>query len=168
MVLFFDYLLGGEYIKEYVLLNDTTAMEDQTNRILGNITIRSCTIINRTCSEAGLMISCKKNDPWFAILTLFFIYLPCVNVIATLYGPKKAGMVGFVAGCVMLIVGGILGYIGYSLPSPVAAIMGWFMIILGDGVAGLGLCLCWFVFGFSRPSVIHCDRQVVQQLLTSP
>ena len=101
------------------------------------------------------MISCKKNDPWFAILTLFFIYLTCVNVIATLYGPKKAGMVGFVAGCVMLIVGGILGYIGYSLPSPVAAIMGWFMIILGDGVAGLGLCLCWFVFGFSRPSVIH-------------
>ena len=56
MVLFFDYLLGGEYIKEYVLLNDTTAMEDQTNRILGNITIRSCTIMNRTCSEEGVII----------------------------------------------------------------------------------------------------------------
>ena len=101
------------------------------------------------------MILCKKNDPWFAILTLFFIYLPCVNVIATLYGPKKAGMVGFVEGMAILIVGGILGYIGYSLPSPVAAIMGWFMIILGDGVAGLGLCLCWFVFGFSSPHVFH-------------
>ena len=46
MVLFFDYLLGGEDIEECIFLNDTTAMEDQTNRILGNITIRSCTIIN--------------------------------------------------------------------------------------------------------------------------
>ena len=46
IILFFYFLLGGEYIKEYVLLNDTTAMEDQTNRILGNITIRSCTIMN--------------------------------------------------------------------------------------------------------------------------
>ena len=115
MVLFFDYLLGGEYIKEYVLLNDTTAMEDQTNRILGNITIRSCTIMNRTCSEEGVIISCKKNDPWWAIWTLIFIYLPSSLVIATLYGPKKMGMVVTVGGILMLIVGGTLGYIGYSL-----------------------------------------------------
>ena len=157
MVLFFDYLLGGEAITENVLLNDTTAMEDQTNRILGNITIRSCTIMNTSCSEEGLSlkISCKKNDPWFAILTLFFIYLPCVSVIGTLYGPKRAGMVGIVEGISMTIVGGILGIIGYFLPSPVAAIVGWFMIILGLAVLGLGLCTCLFVFGFARPSLLH-------------
>ena len=144
-MILFDYLLGGEYIKEYVLLNDTTAMEDQTNRILGNITTRSCTIMNRTEAEEGIIIiSCKKIDPWFAILTLLFVFLPCVHVIATLYGPKKAGIVGMVTGIVMSIVGGILGYIGYSLPSPVAAIMGWFMIILGLAVLGLGLCTCLF------------------------
>ena len=118
MILFFDYLLGREDITELVSSNDTTAVEDQINRFLGNITTRSCTIINTTYSEEDLMISCKKNDPWFAILTLFFIYLPCVNVIATIYGPKKAGMVGFVAGCVMLIVGGILGYIGLVILYP--------------------------------------------------
>ena len=130
-------------------------MEDQTNRFLGNITIRSCTIINTTCSEEGaLMIACKKNDPWFAILTLIFIYLPSVNVIASLYGPKKAGMVGFVEGMVTFIVGVILAYIGYLLPSPVAAIVAWIMIFLGDGVWALGLN-CWLVFGFSRPSVFH-------------
>ena len=159
MILFFDYLLGGEDITEYALSNDTIAMamEDQTNRILGNITIRSCTIVNTSCSEEGLSlkISCKKKDPWFAILTLFFIYLPCVNVIGTLYGPKKAGMVGIVEGISMLIVGGILGIIGYFLPSPVAAIVGWFMIILGLALLGLGLCTCVFVFGFARPSVLH-------------
>ena len=150
MVLFFDYLLGGEYIKEYVLLNDTTAMEDQTNRILGNITIRSCTIMNRTCSEEGVIISCKKNDPWWAIWTLIFIYLPTGLVIATLYGPKKAGTVVTVGGLFMLIVGGTLGYIGYSLPSPAAAIVGWFMIF-GGFLALFGV----FIFGVSRPSVFH-------------
>ena len=155
MILFYEYLLGGEDITKYVLLNDTTAMEDQRNRFLGNFTIRSCTIINTTCSEEGLKISCKKSDPWFAILTLIFIYLPTVNVISSLYGPKKAGTVGLVGGLVMLIIGGILGCVGYFLPSPVAAIMGWIMIILGDGLAAIGLSSCLFVFGFSRPSVLH-------------
>ena len=168
MNLFFDYLLGEEDLTEYVMSNDTIAMEDQTNRILGNITIRSCTIINTSCSEEGLKISCKKNDPWFAILTLFFIYLPCVNVIGTLYGPKKAGMVGIVEAIFILIVGGLLGYIGYSLPSPVAAIMGWFMIILGLAVLGLGLCTCLFVFGFSRPSVLHFCLFIPLMILSPP
>ena len=155
MILFFDYLLGGEDITKYVLSDDTEAMEDQTNRFLGNITTRSCTIINTTCNEEGLMISCKKKDPWFAILTLLFIYLPSINVIASLYGPKKAGMVGLVGGMVMFFVGGILGCVGDFLPSPVAAIIGWVMIILGDALAAIGLCSCLFVFGFSRPSVFH-------------
>ena len=155
LILFFDYLLGEEDLTAYALSNDTSAMEDQTNRILGNLTIRSCRIINTTCSEEDLMISCKKRDPWFAILTLFFIYTPCVNVIGTLYGPKKAGIVGIVEGIFMLIVGAILGIIGYFLPSPVAAIVGWFVIFLGLVVLGLGLCMCLFVFGFACPSVFH-------------
>ena len=82
MILFFDYLLGEEDLTEYALSNnDTKAMEDQTNRILGNITIQSCIIIKTSCSEEGLSlkISCKKKEPWFAILTLFFIYSPCVH-----------------------------------------------------------------------------------------
>ena len=96
------------------------------------------------------MILCRKRDPWFAIFTLIFIYLPSALVIATLYGPKKSGTVARVDGLFMLIVGGILGYIGYSLPSPAAAIMGWFMLLLGlAGVVG------GFVLGFSRPSLLH-------------
>ena len=156
MILFFDYLLGGENQTEYVLSNNTSAMVNQTNRILGNITTRSCTIINTTCGEEGaVIISCKKNDPWFAIFTLIFILTPCVNVIASLYGPKKAGMVSSVEGMVIFFVGGILAYVGYLVPSPVAAIVAWIMIFLGDGVAAIGLSSCVFVFGFSRPSVLH-------------
>ena len=128
-------------------------MEDQTNRILGNITIRSCTIINTTCSEEGpVMISCKYSSPWNAICTLVFIYLPAYTVIATLYGPKKAGMVVSVGSLFILIPGGtILLYIGYSLTSPAAAIVGWTIILLGL-VPGV---FSFFVFGFSRPSVFH-------------
>ena len=71
IILFFDYLnLGGEEIKEHVLLNDTSAIEDQTDRMLGNITTRSCTIINTTCSEEGLMISCMYSKPWNGVGTL--------------------------------------------------------------------------------------------------
>jgi len=96
------------------------------------------------------MISCKTRDPWYAIFTLIFIYLPTVYVIAGLYGPKKTGMVISVESLFMLIVGGILGYIGYSLPSPAVAIMGWVMILLG-----LVYFLGGFVLGFSRPSLFH-------------
>ena len=152
ITLFFDYLLGREYITEYVLdvLSNDTSL-DRTNRMLGNMTTWSCTIMNTTCSEEGpVMIACKWRDPWWAIFTLIFIYLPSFFVIAALYGPKKAGMVTSVESLFMLIVGGILGYIGYSLPSPAVAIMGWFIIVLGlAGVFGV------FVLGFSRPSVLH-------------
>ena len=151
IILFFDYLLVREYIIEDVWPYDTSVMEDQTNRILGNITIWSCKIMNTTCSEEDpVMIVCKARNLWFAILTLIFIYLPSIFVIAALYGPKKAGMVTSVESLFMLIVGGILGYIGYSLPSPAVAIVGWFIIIFGlAGVFGV------FVLGFSRPSVLH-------------
>jgi len=47
IILFFDYLLGREEITEYVLLNDTLAMEDQTNRIFGNITTQSYCLCHR-------------------------------------------------------------------------------------------------------------------------
>ena len=153
ITLFFDYLLGREYITEYVLLNDTSAIEDQTDRMLGNITTRSCTIMNTTCREEGpLMISCKYSQPWNAVYTLIFIYLPSCPVIATLYGPKKAGMVVSVGSLFILIPGGtILLCIGYSLPSPAPAIMGWTIIPLGL-VPGVFSFLC---FGFSRSSVFH-------------
>ena len=36
IILFFDYLLGREDITEFVSFNDTTAVEDQINRFLGN------------------------------------------------------------------------------------------------------------------------------------
>ena len=150
IMLFFDYLLGREDIAEHVMFNDTSSVEDQANRILGNITIQSCTILNTTCSEEGLVISCKKKEPWYAIFTLTCIYAPFPNVITTLYGPKRAGIVSIVVGIFVLILGGILGYIGYSLPSPAAAIVGWFMILAGlSGVLGV------LVLGFSRPSVFH-------------
>lgn len=99
--------------------------------------------------EGGLV--CVRYNYWFAILTLLFIYLPSVNVIATLYGPRRAGEVGYRLGIVVTILGGILAAIGYFVPSPGAAIAGWFMIFIGAGVFVMGVVN----FVSVRSGIIH-------------
>ena len=46
----------------------------QASMLLGNVTTRMCTFIRTT--EDGHEFSCIEFQPWFAILTLLFIYLP--------------------------------------------------------------------------------------------
>ena len=99
----------------------------------------TCTRINST-SDGQETFVCFKYNYWFTILTLLFIYLPGVNVIATLYGPKTAGWVGFRQGIAMAIFGGILVGTSFGfLPRPEAAIAGWFIVCLGAAVLGLAL-----------------------------
>ena len=108
--------------------------------------------INVTCAQynstADVCDQYVKKDYWFAILTLFFIYLPSVNVIATLYGPRTAGAVG------IRMSPGMAGYVGGSfalycytarlseLSSPADSIigwLGWFILILSSGFLGMAL-----------------------------
>ena len=81
-----------------------------------------------------LFVEYVKYDYWFATLTLFFIYLPSVNVIATLYGPETAGVVGVKMSLGMAVLGGVFAVIGYFVSSPATSIIGWFVIILSSGI----------------------------------
>ena len=74
-------------------------MEDITD------TGRTCTFVNQT--EDSYIFSCGEYNPLFAMLTLAFIFLPSLNVLGALYGPKTAGYHGFVWGLVMATVSGI-------------------------------------------------------------
>ena len=112
--------------------------EDQTSGFFGNATTMTCSLLNST-SDGHKEYVCIRYNYWFAIITLLFIYLPSVNVIATLYGPGSAGLVGVLEGFVMAIHGGILAVTGYFVPSPGTAIVAWFIICFGAGVFALAL-----------------------------
>ena len=124
-------------------------IEDESSKILGNATTLTCS----PDGQDGFV--CIRYNYWFAILTLLFIYLPSVNVIATLYGPQKDGFVGFCEGLAMAILGGILAATGYFLPSPGAAIAGWFMICIGAGVFVMGWVNWFSVPGGSDEDKYH-------------
>ena len=99
---------------------------------MGNVTTLSCS----PDGQHGYV--CVRYHYWFAILTLLFIYLPSVNVIATLYGPKTAGIVAYFKGLAIAVLGGILATTGYLVHSPGTATSGWFIICIGVGVVVMG------------------------------
>ena len=76
-------------IKTVTLRNDEAVI---------NSTARNCTFLNET--EDGLVFSCEEYNPTFATLTLLSIYLPSLNVIATLLGPRTSGLLGLVWGVI--------------------------------------------------------------------
>ena len=137
----FDFNLFYEYIEGSTIKNNVL-VEDQTSGLFGFTTTVTCSSINST-SNGQEQLDCTRYNYWFSILTLLFIYLPSVNVIATLYGPKTAGVVAFVEGIAMVILGAVLSITGHFVPSPRAAIAGWFIICLGVSVIGLGWVNLW-------------------------
>ena len=141
----FDIILFMEYIQGSPIPNDI-------NEFVGDKYYSPLFGINVTCAQynstADVCDQYVKKDYWFAILTLFFIYLPSVNVIATLYGPRTAGAVG------IRMSPGMAGYVGGSfalycytarlseLSSPADSIigwLGWFILILSSGFLGMAL-----------------------------
>ena len=101
-ILFFEYSGKKTVTKIMSPLNDTALLND---------TLVSCTLMNET--EEGFEFYCEEYNPFFASLTLTFIYLPSLNVVAALYGQKKAGTIGAVFGLLMAVP----GVIWYSLES---------------------------------------------------
>ena len=150
----FDIFLFMEYIQGSSVKNNDSFGDDYFSPLFGNVT---CELYNLTSDGKDVMcVKYVKYDHWFSILTLFFIYLPSVNVIATLYGPETAGKVGMRMSLVMAFVGGIFAIVGYFVSSPATSMIGWFVIILGSGILGISLlhlgnggdgeCLHYFMF----------------------
>ena len=77
----------------------------------------------------------------FAFLTLTFIYLPSQHVIATLYGPRTAGILGIGLSPVMMIVGAILESVSVNTQSHAAVVTDVFLMCLGVVMLNLGIIL---------------------------
>ena len=126
-----------EYIRGSSV-SDLEFLEGDTSPLFGNATTLTCSLYNYTDDGQEECVEYVKYDYWFAILTLFFIYLPSVNVIGTLYGPVSAGKVGMKVSLGMT-VGGAFTLIGYFMSNPTAAIIGWYVMILSGGIFAMGL-----------------------------
>ena len=130
-----------------------------------NETLEYCTLLNQT--EEGFIFSCVEYNPWFASLTLTFIYLPSLNVLATMYGPKKAGALGIVWGAVMFGLSFIFLFVSV-IATNIWYVMGWFLVFLGGGMtflaltidesANLSLTYFRFIFSFfsNSDSLLSC------------
>ena len=83
----------------------------------------------------------EENNPLFAGFTLAFIYLPSLNIIATLYGPRTAGILGIGLSPVMMIVGAILESVSVKTQSHAAVVTDVFLMCLGVVMLNLGIIL---------------------------
>ena len=118
----FDFILFATYLG---LVPFIKTVKDDT--IVQNVTGRRCTFVEE--NDEGYNFSCDEYNPMFASLTLLFIYMPSLNVLATLLGPKTAGAVGIVWGIVMWIVGTVTLNIFMESVTE-AEVMGWFLRLM--------------------------------------
>ena len=133
-ILFFEYSAKQTVKKILTPLNDTALLND---------TLAHCTLMNE--KEEGFEFYCEESNPYFASLTLTFIYLPSLNVIAAIYGQWKAGEIGFVFGF-MMVVSGIVWYILlHKTQSSAELSINMTLIFLGSGMIGLGMKLGQYI-----------------------
>ena len=118
-----------DLIKGSVTFNDTMCQEE-IDIVMGNFSTKICNIDGNETS--------KKYNPWFTIHTLLYIYLPSVNVLATLYGPETVGTVAKRSGLIMAIIGAVLATVGFYVPNPTTSVIGWFLLFFGGSTSGLG------------------------------
>lgn len=136
-----------EFIGGSVTFNDTMC-EKKIDIFLGNYSTKICDIDGNGTSI--------KYNPWFTIHTLLYIYLPSVNIIATLYGPETIGTVAKRNGLIMAITGAVLATVGFCVPSPKTSVIGWFLLFLGGPTSGLGLINKHSGFYiYDSPSLLH-------------
>ena len=125
--------------------------QEEIEIVMGNLSTKICNIDG---SETSI-----KYNPWFTIHTLLYIYLPSVNVIATLYGPETVGTVAKRTGLIMAINGAVLASVGFYVPSPTTSVIGWFLIFFGGSTSGLGWISkhsgCNFDEYRKSPSLLH-------------
>ena len=144
-----DFIVFHQFLRGSATFNDTMC-EEEIDIVLGNFSEKICNIDGNETSIT--------YHPWYTIYTLLFIYLPSVNVMATLYGPDTIGRVAKRTGIILAITGSVLAAAGFYLPSPTISIIGWFILYFGGLTSGLG----WLhqhsgllLTGDFRPSLYH-------------
>ena len=145
----FDILLFLEYLEGSTVKLNGFLGNDFYSPLFGNVTCAMYSSSSDVCDQY------VKYHHWFAILTLFFIYLPSVNVIATLYGPMSAGVVGMKISLGTAVVGGVFALINYPCPAQQHPSLVGFFIILSLGILVMSL-----VNVFSD----HTDEEVISLL----
>ena len=140
--MFYEFIGGSK------TFNDTIC-EEKFDIFLGNFSTKICNIDGNETSIT--------YNPWYTIHTLLYIYLPSVNVMATIYGPETAGRVAKWTGFILVITGSLLATVGFYVPSPTTSVIGWFVLFFGGPASGLG----WLnqhsggLSGDYRPSRYH-------------
>ena len=97
-----DILLYWTYLKtEHVSFNKTVSdLRDPS--VLNVTTFRNCTFETQMGDDL-YKFSCAEETHYFAFITILCIYLPSLNVMATLFGPRTAGRLGITWGVLLLI-----------------------------------------------------------------
>ena len=125
------------YLQVQTLIKTVSLPNDES--IHHGITLsRNCTLVLET--EDGYQFSCEEYNPMFAAITLLFIYLPSLNVIATLYGPRTAGLIGMLWGVISFGISLflVLSFGENLLNSPKLLWIAWFLFYLSLPVICLG------------------------------
>ena len=96
-----DILLYWTYLKTEHTSFTRTVSDRKDPSVLNVTTFRNCTFENQT--EDNLYnFSCVEETHYFAFVTILCIYLPSLNVMATLFGPRTAGRLGITWGVLLL------------------------------------------------------------------
>ena len=127
-----------------------------------NSTGRTCTFMEEI--NDSYKFSCDEYDRWYACLTLLFIYLPSLNVLATLMGPRTAGELGLVWGGVMVTVSVsvsmILDKSRYMNQDQAAALMSLFF-----GLMGVAMCLMGIIMSATTAKAARKCKSLSLHLL---
>ena len=98
----FDCLLYWTYLKTEHTSFTRTVSDLKDPSVLNVTTFRNCTFENQTMDDL-YNFSCVEETHYFAFITILCIYLPSLNVMATLFGPRTAGRLGITWGVLLLI-----------------------------------------------------------------
>ena len=133
-----DYILFFHYSGEKTVTKILSPLDNNTH--LNGTSIASCKLMNET--DEGFEFHCEEHNPYFASLTVTFIYLPSLNVVAAVYGSRIAGQLGKSFGIVMLIFGVILMNTFDESESQAMFEAGMTVLFLGFGILVLYF---WFI-----------------------
>ena len=115
---FSDYILTERYLNLFHgKVHRTVQTFDEPSVILinssnlgfnlGEPSTRECDLFKN--GTVDLVFACYEQHFWFGFMTLFFVYLPSINVISSLYGPKTAVISSVFWGLFGLIVVSLTG-----------------------------------------------------------
>ena len=133
-----DTLLAENYLQW--IHNISKHVNETNDSSVQNDIFQDCILTSNDTIDYTYICS-EFQDPWFGILTLVFIYLPSIQVISALYGPRLSRQLGFWLGLCMATVGIIIAGIDLYYNNAEMFVIGVFLGILGFGTILISLTL---------------------------